>query len=51
MAAPGIDRFDNFRRLSRVSRGEETFADLLTDQERYDVHFVDDTLWRSVRAR
>jgi hypothetical protein len=51
VAAPGIDRFDNFRRLGRMSRGEETFADLLTDQERYDVHFVDDTLWRSVRAR
>ncbi|AWT47217.1 MULTISPECIES: cupin domain-containing protein [Streptomyces] len=51
VAAPGSDRFDYFRRLGRISRGEETFADLLPEQERYDVHFVDATLWRSVRAR
>ncbi|GAA2425415.1 cupin domain-containing protein [Streptomyces glaucus] len=51
VAAPGVERFGYFRRLGRIARGEETFEDLLPEQERYDVHFVDDTLWRSVRAR
>lgn len=40
-----------FRRPGRIARGEEAFADLLPDQERYGVHFVDATLWRSARAR
>jgi quercetin dioxygenase-like cupin family protein len=50
VTAPGVERFDYFRRLGRIARGEETFADLMPDQERYDVHFVDDALWQSVRA-
>ncbi|MCL3994672.1 cupin domain-containing protein [Streptomyces lavenduligriseus] len=51
VTAPGIERFGYFRRLGRIARGEEAFEGLLPEQERYDVHFVDDALWRSDRAR
>ncbi|NUW30987.1 cupin domain-containing protein [Nonomuraea sp. SMC257] len=37
---PGVDRFGYFRRLGRVQHGLEPFDGLLTEQERYDVHFV-----------
>ncbi|MFF3673110.1 cupin domain-containing protein [Streptomyces sp. NPDC002120] len=42
---PGIDRFGYFRALGRVRRGEEPFASLLPEQERYDVHFADPAGW------
>lgn len=51
VTAPGVERFGYFRRLAGIARGEQTFEDLLPEQERYDVHFADDTLWRSARAR
>lgn len=42
---PGIERFEYFRRLGRV----RPFDDPLSEQDRYDVHFVDDAAWQSVR--
>lgn len=36
---PGIDRFDYFRALGRIQRGEESFDSLLPAQDLYDVHF------------
>ncbi|MER7625776.1 cupin domain-containing protein [Streptomyces sp. NPDC126503] len=37
---PGVDRFDYFRALGRIQRGEESFDSLLPAQELYDVHFL-----------
>ncbi|GAA3858967.1 cupin domain-containing protein [Streptomyces sedi] len=36
---PGVDRFEYFRALGRVQRGEADFGELLPEQDRYDVHF------------
>lgn len=38
---PAVERFDYFRALGRVQHGLQSFDDLLPEQERYDVHFVD----------
>lgn len=40
---PGVERFDYFRRLGRVARGEDAPGSLLPEQDRFDVHFVNDT--------
>ncbi|WP_214324495.1 hypothetical protein [Nonomuraea sediminis] len=47
---PGVDRFEYFRTLGRVQRGEESFDVLLPDQDRFDVHFVDATAWLEARG-
>ncbi|WP_336211729.1 cupin domain-containing protein [Nonomuraea sp. LPB2021202275-12-8] len=49
--APGVERFDYFRRLGRISRGQESFDGLLPEQDRFDVHFADSTAWTRGRAR
>lgn len=38
---PGVERFGYFRRLARVQHGLEPFDGLRSEQDRYDVHFVD----------
>lgn len=38
--APGTDRFDYFRRLPSILRGEVGAEELAQMHERYDVHFV-----------
>ncbi|MFC9969970.1 cupin domain-containing protein [Spirillospora sp. NPDC127200] len=43
---PGVERFGYFRALGRIAAGEAAFADLLPEQDRYDVHFVDAGPWR-----
>ncbi|MFI6599536.1 cupin domain-containing protein [Nonomuraea sp. NPDC050536] len=48
---PGVDRFEYFRTLGRVQRGEESFDTLLPEQDRFDVHFLDATAWREARGR
>ncbi|GAA2206521.1 cupin domain-containing protein [Nonomuraea monospora] len=48
---PGIERFGYFRALGRIQHGLEPFDSLLPLQTRYDVHFVDDSDWRSARLR
>ncbi|MEW9549740.1 cupin domain-containing protein [Nonomuraea sp. NPDC050783] len=50
MLTPGVDRFGYFRQLARVQHGLEPFDNLLPEQERYDVHFVDAAGWLSMRA-
>lgn len=47
---PGVERFDYFRQLARVQHGWEPFDDLLPEQDRYDVHFVDAARWTSLRS-
>ncbi|MEI5102351.1 cupin domain-containing protein [Streptomyces sp. PmtG] len=44
---PGVDRFDYFRTLGRIQHGLDSFARLLPEQDRYDVHFLDVPDWRS----
>jgi quercetin dioxygenase-like cupin family protein len=48
--APGIERFDYFRLLERLGRGEATIDDLLASQDRFDNHFLDSPAWRAARA-
>ncbi|GGP99807.1 mannose-6-phosphate isomerase-like protein (cupin superfamily) [Actinomadura coerulea] len=48
--APGVERFGYFRRLARVQHGLEPFDGLRSEQDRYDVHFVDDERWSSLRG-
>ncbi|MFB0630749.1 cupin domain-containing protein [Streptomyces sp. AB3(2024)] len=38
---PAVERFDYFRALGRIQHGLQSFDDLLPEQERYDVYFVD----------
>ncbi|MER7506328.1 cupin domain-containing protein [Nonomuraea pusilla] len=42
---PGVERFDYFRLLDRLRRGEATLEELLASQERYDNHFVRSAAW------
>lgn len=47
---PGVERFEYFRHLARIARGEQPPASLLTVQERYDTHFCDSPPWQAARA-
>ncbi|RVX40732.1 cupin domain [Nonomuraea polychroma] len=49
--APGVERFEYFRRLGRISHGQDSFDSLLPEQDRFDVHFADSTAWPRARAR
>jgi mannose-6-phosphate isomerase-like protein (cupin superfamily) len=51
MLTPAVDRFEYFRALGRIQRGEEPVAALLRMQQRYDVHFADPTEWQTLRAQ
>ncbi|NUP27815.1 MAG: cupin domain-containing protein [Nocardia sp.] len=44
--APGIQRFEYFRHLGRIQNGHADFDSLLTEQQRYDVHFLPAMSWR-----
>ncbi|MFI7490004.1 cupin domain-containing protein [Micromonospora echinaurantiaca] len=44
---PGIDRFDYYRLLERVYRGEADPAEIGASGERFDNHYVDSPLWRA----
>jgi quercetin dioxygenase-like cupin family protein len=43
---PGLARFDYYRLLERVARGEATVQDIRESSERYDNHYVDSSVWR-----
>jgi mannose-6-phosphate isomerase-like protein (cupin superfamily) len=47
---PGVERFEYFRLLGRLGRGEATLDDLLESQERYDNHFLDSPQWTEARS-
>ncbi|WP_106403214.1 cupin domain-containing protein [Actinocorallia populi] len=47
---PGVERFDYFRLLDRVRRGQADPRDLLAVQERFDTHFVGSDPWQRTRA-
>ncbi len=47
---PGVERFEYFRLLDRLGKGEATLADLAASQEEFDNHFVDAPQWWAERA-
>ncbi len=47
---PGMDRFDYYRLLDRVARGEADPKEIAESSERYDNHYVDSPGWREARA-
>lgn len=47
---PGMDRFDYYRLLERVYRGEADVAELRATSERFDNHYVDSPVWREALA-
>ncbi|MGF1431574.1 cupin domain-containing protein [Kitasatospora sp. LaBMicrA B282] len=47
---PGVERFDYFRLLERLGRGEATLEELLANQERFDNHFLQSEAWDAARA-
>ncbi|MEV0246626.1 cupin domain-containing protein [Nocardia sp. NPDC050712] len=46
---PGVQRFEYFRLLDRIGKGEATFEELLASQEEFDNHFVDAPAWWAER--
>jgi mannose-6-phosphate isomerase-like protein (cupin superfamily) len=51
VVTPGIERFEYFRHLARVARGELPPESLLEVQERYDNHFLRHAGWDQARHR
>lgn len=47
---PGVERFDYFRLLGRLGKGEATLDELLESQERFDNHFLDSPEWTEARS-
>lgn len=49
---PGMDRFDYYRLLDQVSRGEASLAEIEQSQQRFDNHYVESPIWReALKAR
>jgi quercetin dioxygenase-like cupin family protein len=47
---PGVQRFDYFRLLPKILRGEIPEQELQEMHQKYDVHFVESALWEQARA-
>ena len=47
---PGMARFDYYRLLDQVHRGEASPQEIPDSQERFDNHYVDSPIWRRARA-
>jgi mannose-6-phosphate isomerase-like protein (cupin superfamily) len=47
---PGVERFEYFRHLGRIARGEVPRESLLDVQERYDTYFLASPTWDANRA-
>lgn len=47
---PGMDRFDYYRLLERVHRGEATVEDIKASSARYDNHYCASSLWQAELA-
>lgn len=45
--SPGTARFDYYRLLDRVHRGEADPQEIADSQDRFDNHYVDSPVWRS----
>src|SRR5690606_40964224 len=49
--SPGVARFDYFRMLPKVLRGEYSKSELDAMHERFDIHFRDSPVWEARRSR
>jgi hypothetical protein len=49
--APGVERFEYFRKLTRIARGAEPPESLRDVQDLYDTYFLDSPEWEAARAR
>jgi uncharacterized RmlC-like cupin family protein len=47
--APGVERFEYFRQLTRIARGEEPPESLGDVQELYDNYFLKSPAWEAAR--
>jgi quercetin dioxygenase-like cupin family protein len=47
--APGTERFEYYRLLDRLHRGEASVQDLYDTQDRFDNHYVDSPAWQAAR--
>lgn len=47
--APGVERFEYFRKLTRIGRGIEPPESLRDVQELYDTYFLDSPEWEAAR--
>lgn len=47
---PGVRRFEYFRLLDRLLRGEATHAEFVAAQDEFDNHFVEAPAWQAERA-
>ncbi|WP_063059006.1 cupin domain-containing protein [Nocardia sienata] len=47
---PGLHRFDYYRLLERVYRGEASVEEIGASSQRYDNHYVDSPVWRNELA-
>lgn len=47
---PGMQRFDYYRLLERVTKGEATVQEIHDSSEQYDNHYVDSPVWREAVA-
>ena len=50
LLTPGTARFDYYRLLDRLHRGEATVADVQHSQDRFDNHYVPSATWDAHRA-
>jgi mannose-6-phosphate isomerase-like protein (cupin superfamily) len=49
--APAIpDRFEYFRLIDRVMKGQASPQEILDSQDRFDNHFLDSPIWRQARS-
>ena len=48
--APGVERFEYFRQLRRISAGEATLESILATQDLYDNHYDDSPVRQQVLA-
>jgi hypothetical protein len=48
--APGVERFEYFRKLTRIARGEEPIESLRDVQELYDTYFLNSPEWDKKRS-
>jgi mannose-6-phosphate isomerase-like protein (cupin superfamily) len=49
--APGVERFEYFRQLTRIARGEEPPESLRDVQEIYDTYFLNSPEWEAAQAK
>jgi hypothetical protein len=47
--APGIERFEYFRKITRIARGQEPPESLRDVQELYDTYFLNSPEWEARR--